>query len=456
MVCTYRTFAPGARKEAAAYAAHLLEKTIASDRLAQAVYYTQGQEVPADFADAMGSIPLVRPDLDPRIADALGLKPNAILTPEELANVLGGRRADGEDIERGSNQNTQVREYKDAEGNVIRHRIAGIDLTWSAPKSLSVAWAMAGTDAERWSLLQAHRDAVTDALRYVEQHIAKAGFGKGHRDGGEEPARIAWATIEHFTARPTIEITRPDPETGVIGTELYTVQAGDKVRGDPQIHTHTVIPNIMVTESGRLVAMNWDELQGRIHEFGAVYHMMLGKHLRDIGVEVTLCQRTLTSRLAAIPEKICQAFSRRTVNGTEAARAFAAEQGLIWDTLDADRKVALVKAGTQNHKLSKDFTLTPQQREDYEQSARKDDLADFEAWAATAQRLGWKHETVLTYGPPAPVPEQGMRAQAGWQAAAPVLEAELDKRAVLKGPSRRAARPGRCAARPSRPRPPRP
>ena len=133
--------------------------------------------------------------------------------------MLGGRRADGEEIERASHQNAQVRTYEDAEGDAVRHRVAGMDLTFSAPKSLSVAWAMAATDAERWSLLQAHRDAVTDALHYVEREIGLAQGGKA-RSGPEEPGRLAWITIEHFTARPTIEITRPDPVTGVVGTEI--------------------------------------------------------------------------------------------------------------------------------------------------------------------------------------------------------------------------------------------
>ena len=430
MVCTYRTFAPGARQEAAAYAAHLLEKTLAADRMAQAVYYTQGQAPPAEQADAMGSIPLVRADLDPALAAALGLRPNAVLAPEQLAHVLGGRRADGEEIERASHQNAQVRTYEDTDGHAVRHRVAGLDLTFSAPKGLSVAWAMAATDAERWSLLQAHRDAVTDVLHYVEREIGLAQGGKA-RSGPEEPARLAWITIEHFTARPTVEITRPDPVTGVVGTELYVVQAGDRVRGDPQLHTHTIVPNLMVAESGRLVAVNRDALAGRIHEFGAVYHAMLATQLRRLGVEVALCERTLTARLPAIPEAVCEAFSHRSQNGAAAARAFAAEAGLDWDSLDAERKVALLKSGTQNHKLPKDFALTPEGQE-FGRAARRDDLADFAAWAAQAARIGFRHETVLTTAPVEPEADAAERAKAGWWAALPVLERELDARAVVK------------------------
>lgn len=436
MVCTYRHIAPGARAEANAYAAHVLEKTVASDRMAQAVYYTQGKEIPAERADAMGSIPLVRADLDPTLAEALGIEANAVLTPEQLANLLGGRRADGAELDLGSDHNRKVRTYEDKDGNAVRQRISASDFCFSSPKSLSVAWALADTDAERWSLLQAHRDAVTETLRYMETEIAEAGFGKGHRTGSER-GRLAWTTVEHFTGRPTIEVTRADPETGVIGTELYTVKAGDKVRGDPQLHTHALVQNLMVTDSGRLIAVNRDNLEGRIPEFGAVFHAMLAKNLRDIGVDVALCPRTLTARLPAVPEEVCKEFSRRTANGTAAAKEYAVEQGLIaraedWDSLDADTKIKIVKSGTQNHKLPKDFGLTAQERQDYEKSARKDDLADFDAWAATAERIGYKHTSVVTYGPPAPEVTEAERIKAGWKAAAPILEAELGKRAVLR------------------------
>src|SRR3954464_7883894 len=121
MVCTYRTFAPGARQEAAAYAAHLLEKTLAAERMVQAVYYTQGQAPPANQADALGSIPLVRADLDPALAGHLGIAPGAVLLPGQLAHLLGGRRADGEEIGHRSSQHHNVRTYEDAEGNTVRH-----------------------------------------------------------------------------------------------------------------------------------------------------------------------------------------------------------------------------------------------------------------------------------------------------------------------------------------------
>lgn len=435
MVATYKTFAPGARQAAKAYAAHLMEKTLPAERMAQAIYYTQGDPAPDQAVVDAGSIPTVSQDLHPALSDALGIAPGAVLTAEQLAHILAGKRADGDDLPLNSNQHTKVRDYDVAEGETPRSRVAGIDITLNAPKSLSVAWAAAETEAERWSLYQAHKDAVRDAFKYAEQEVFRARIGDGGK-GGSEQAHAAIISVDHFTARPTVEIERPDPETGVMGTEIYTVQRGDKLAGDMHLHTHGLWVNLMATDSGRLTAMNRDQLDGRVHEIGAVYHMMLAKYLRDIGVEVERDADTHTVSLKAIPRPISEAFSHRTNNGSEAAKELAAEAGMDWKTMPADMKVALLKGGVQKHKLPHSFQLTAEERKTYEAQARKDDLANFPAWQAAFKRLGWSHKTVIAQAQPgeAPAPPtDAERHRAGWKAALPLLESELNKLAVITG-----------------------
>ena len=58
-----------------------------------------------------------------------------------------------------------------------------MDLTFSAPKSVSIAWAFAPTDAERAIILQAHRDAIASTMREVERLIGRARKGQGGRGG---------------------------------------------------------------------------------------------------------------------------------------------------------------------------------------------------------------------------------------------------------------------------------
>src|SRR4051794_33592037 len=67
----------------------------------------------------------------------------------EVVNLLQGRRADGEEI-------AGRQAYKVGAG---KDRITYVDFTFSAPKSVSVAMALAPTDAERHMIVGAHRDA---------------------------------------------------------------------------------------------------------------------------------------------------------------------------------------------------------------------------------------------------------------------------------------------------------
>lgn len=58
--------------------------------------------------------------------------------------------------------------------------VAGFDLTFSAPKSLSVAWALAD-DATRARIHAAHQGAIEDVIAYAERHVFATRTGAGGR-----------------------------------------------------------------------------------------------------------------------------------------------------------------------------------------------------------------------------------------------------------------------------------
>jgi len=390
-------------------AKHLLEHTLPAEQMKIAEYYAQGQGTDEALALGMGCVPTPRADMHPDVAAALGIKPGRLLNEEELANLLSGRRADGAELP-GHQRN--VRTYEAGEGGgQDRARISYMDLTFSAPKSVSLAWAFAETDAERNSILQAHRDARDATLRYIEGQVAKAGFGHGGREG-EERGHVAWITADHFTSRPTVAVTRPDPVTGVVDTELHSL----KVAGDPQLHTHCIMPNLMVTDSGRVVSINRDLFDGRIHEFGAVYQALLATELRAIGAEVVLDERTQMAKLPAIPDEVVEEFSKRTQDAEGAARAEADRRGLDWEAMSPDSRVDFLKGGAHATRQGKG-----------------DDLSDMAAWRAQAARLGWEHRSVVTPGLPAAERSRAERMAHADQVAAPLLADVLGKRAVIGG-----------------------
>ncbi|WP_239015922.1 MobF family relaxase [Novacetimonas hansenii] len=336
----------------------------------------------------------------------------ASLTNDQRENILSGRMADGQEL--------SVSEYHERM-DTSRARIGYVDFTFSAPKSVSVAWAFAPTEAERGIILQAHHDAIASTMQEVEKVIGRARKGDAGKDGWD-PASIGWVSFDHYTARPTVEIIRTDDQ-GEVFTELHTLrQGGGRVPGDMQLHTHTAILNAALTDEGRMGGLWLDQLNGKVKEWGAVYQAHLATNLRKQGVDMVLDERTEMGRVAAIPESVCEQFSRRTLSGTAAARAYAAGQGLDWDTLDAKRKIGLIKQGVQDPR-----------------GAKSDDLTDMASWQHTAAEIGYKHRSVLRPDEIAPERERAERLEHAYEAAQHVFDKQLQQRASLDGSDARIA-----------------
>src|SRR5512135_3889738 len=94
-----------------------------------------------------------------------------------------------------------------------RARKHGDDLCFSAPKSVSVAWALASPELREAIQAKLHQ-AVTDALDYIQDTCGFARVGAQ----GQELARVplTFALFEHASSR----------------------------LGDPQLHVHAVCPNL--------------------------------------------------------------------------------------------------------------------------------------------------------------------------------------------------------------------
>jgi hypothetical protein len=346
-----------------------------------------------------------------RFQAALGARQEQ-LSPEQREHILTGRTATGGEL-----TGKQYHERMDTS----RARIGYVDLTFSAPKSVSVAWAFAPTEAERGMIHQAHHDAINSVMLDIEAQVGRARKGDGGQ-AGWEPGSIGWVSFDHYTARPTVEVVKTD-RSGQEYTELYTVKnAMGRVAGDMQLHTHTAVFNAVLIGSGRMGGMWLDQLDGRVKEWGALYQAYLATNLRKHGVDVVLDDRTEMARLTAVPERVTEHFSKRTLGGTAAARAYAAEQGLDWDTLDADRKIGLLKQGVQDPR-----------------GAKSDDLSDAAAWRRAAAEIGYQHRSVLRPDLKRSEISRDDRLETAYQAALPVFDKALQRRASVEGADARLA-----------------
>jgi hypothetical protein len=73
-----------------------------------------------------------------------------------------------------------------------------------------------------------------------------------HRLGRLQPIRAS---------RPRVEFSRTDRASGEAYTELATLM----VAGNPQLHTHVAIPNVVLTKDGRVSGLDLQRLAGRVH-----------------------------------------------------------------------------------------------------------------------------------------------------------------------------------------------
>jgi conjugative relaxase-like TrwC/TraI family protein len=173
-----------------------------------------------------------------------------------------------------------------------RHSVAGFDLTFSVPKSVSILWGVADADMKE-RIDAAHRAAVADVLDLFERQVAATRAGFADRDGAVAQvsvAGVAAVAYDHFDSRA----------------------------GDPQLHTHVVVANRAPT----VLDGRWRSLDGRPvfasrTGLSEHYNAVLADRLaRDVGVEWEQRQRGTDRNprweIVGVGDHLISEFSSRT------------------------------------------------------------------------------------------------------------------------------------------------
>ena len=188
--------------------------------------------------------------------------------------------------------------------------------------------------------------------------------------------------------------------------------------GDPELHTHHLIPNAVFTESGRVGSLDTAAVPGFLKEAGAVYQMRLAQHLRDAGFRVELDEATGAAVMPDIPEDIRTLFSKRTAIGELLARKHTAERGEAWEALSEDQRAARMKNATQDM--------------DQKVKGGKDDIANEDDWQRQAREFGWEApETFLQRGIYTVELSPEMKHKQAYEIALPMLDERFQHKSVL-------------------------
>ena len=213
-----------------------------------------------------------------RAAEQLGL--DGMVTREQLRSLLNGSDpTTGADL---------------MERRWARQSVVAYDVTFSAPKSVSLLWAV-GDEQTRAAVLRVHQTAVDAVCEYLQEH---AGWGRRYDRESEETipvrAQLALPQFLHRTSRPVT-----DAATGAV-----TV--------DPQLHTHIPIPNYVLRDDGTWGQLHAVALYRHASSAGAVGQAVLRDALvRELGVQVSVV-RNGTFEVVGITRAMRQEFSRRT------------------------------------------------------------------------------------------------------------------------------------------------
>jgi hypothetical protein len=316
----------------------------------------------------------------------------------------------------------EIQKAADARIDVVSYRrqiaatappVGYVDIVWSADKSVSSAWALAPTDAEANIIRSWVREANAAQMVYLESRIGIARSGAGGR-GPTEKATLAWVSTEHVDARPTVDVARLDAQ-GRAYSESRDVPVS---KFDPQLHIHNPTLSSMLTESGRISAVNLDLLEGEIKVAGAIGHAALATAARRYGVSVSIGPHG-EARLNDVPEWLRTFHSRRTIEGTQAAREYAEVNGQDWDKLTPEQQIKLLDKGVASKRRDKDAPEAGVS------------VTDRSVWIGEATEAGYWHRSVLRPDETAPELTQEQRIEVARAAALPLLDKAMQGRSVI-------------------------
>ena len=162
--------------------------------------------------------------------------------------------------------------------NAAKKHRGGLDLTFSAPKSVSLAALVLGDN----ELVKAHQRAVDTALAVAENRYSHTRSGTKNAREINSSGNFIAAQFHHTVSRAL----------------------------DPQLHTHCVVINAIKRSDGKWRAHHTDAVYQNSKFLGLVYQNELAKAANKLGYQ-TQIQENGTFEIKGFSEKDLQTFSKR-------------------------------------------------------------------------------------------------------------------------------------------------
>lgn len=206
---------------------------------------------------------------------------------EQFQKILAGKLPNGKIL------------GKNRDGEMVHD--AGRDLTFSAPKSVSIMSLVYGDER----LINAHNNAVAKTLEIIERDYLKTRTTYKEQVIIEPAGNLIAATFRHFTSR-----------------EL-----------DPQLHTHSIIANATYDKTGFWKCAFFDEIYDNKKLIGAIYRSELAIQAKELGYEIEAKGKDSLFELKCVPAELISHFSTRSKQIREKAGEDASQKKLEQTTL---------------------------------------------------------------------------------------------------------------------------
>lgn len=182
--------------------------------------------------------------------------------------------------------NAQLVQFVAQNSKAHQKAVAGFDLVFTPPKSVSIAWGL-GDEQLRRGIESAHERAIQDVIRHLEKNVV-------------------------MTRRGRNGVRQIETSSGVIGTKF---RHWDSRAGDPNLHDHVVIANRVRGVDGQ-----WSSIDGRmIYAHGVEASELYNARVQQYVTELTGLQfeaRPLNGKqpvheIVGIDDEMVRAFSSR-------------------------------------------------------------------------------------------------------------------------------------------------
>lgn len=246
----------------------------------------------------------------PETLRAIGINPGAPVAREDLVALMQGRRPGSDEYLRPAGPTGS--------------RNAGVDVVLSAPKSVSVAWALSDPE-QRAAIEDIHHDAVTRTIGYLRDTVELTTRREGARNTPARARDLLAAEFRHSTAR------------GLAGRVP-----------DPQLHSHVLVTSV-VRKDGQVAAVRDRQMYRAAREGGAYYRAALAEGLARTGyaIQAGTGKDGRYFELAGVRPEAVAAFSGRSREIDQLVRRFEAREG----RKPSEAELQIIKVDSRHAKL---------------------------------------------------------------------------------------------------------